>query len=120
MAAVMDYTTPTTVSFERNGHYILTFKKDGYDSKQIELTRSMRGWMLIWDIVLFPVGVVVDAITGSWYRLEPEEVVVTLTKLSADVQGPDRIDIRLWEVSGSHKVHIRAPMTVSVSIRNRK
>ena len=117
MAAVMDYTTPTTVSFERNGHYILTFKKEGYDSKQIELTRSMRGWMLVWDIVLFPVGIVVDAITGAWYRLEPEQVVVTLTKLSADMQGPDRIDIRLSEVSGSNKIRIGAPEGISINVR---
>jgi hypothetical protein len=27
MSATMDYTTPTTVSFERKGHYILTFRR---------------------------------------------------------------------------------------------
>lgn len=51
MAATIDYTTPATVTFERKGHYILTFSKDGYDSKQVELLRSIRGWMLVWDIV---------------------------------------------------------------------
>ena len=83
MAATMDYTTPTTILFERKGHYILTFEKTGYDSRQIELLRSMRGWMLVWDIFWFPIGIIVDAITGAWYRLEPEQVTVTLTKLSA-------------------------------------
>jgi hypothetical protein len=78
MAATIDYTTPATVTFERKGHYILTFSKDGYDSKQVELLRSIRGWMLVWDIVWFPVGIVVDAITGAWYRIEPEQVTVTL------------------------------------------
>ena len=120
MAATMEYTTPTAVLFERKGHYILTFKKEGYDSKQIELMRGMRGWMLVWDIFWFPIGIIVDAITGAWYRLEPEQVTVTLTKLSADVPGPDRIDISLSGLPSPGKIHIRAPKAVSVSVRSKE
>ncbi len=52
MEEQMDYTTPETVAFERKGHYILTFSKEGYETKKIELMRSMRGWMLVWDVIL--------------------------------------------------------------------
>ena len=95
MVDKMSYTTPVTVAFERKGHYILTFEKEGYDSKQIELLRSMRGWMLVWDILWFPVGVIVDAITGAWYRLEPDNISVKLNKLSSTGPGPSQINIML-------------------------
>ena len=115
MLASMNYTTPATITFERKGGYILTFEKDGYDTKQVELLRSMRGWMLVWDIFWFPVGVVVDAITGAWYRLEPYQIDVTLTKLTSSVDGPDQI--RVWFAKTLNKDHLQVMSSIPVNLR---
>ena len=117
IGAKMTYTTPATVSFERKGHYVISFDKEGYESQQIELQKSMRGWMLVWDIVLFPVGVVVDAITGAWYRLEPDQVSVTLTKQSSSIDGPEQIQILISNrtpVRGWLRLMSAVPVSVTI------
>ncbi len=116
MATEMTYTTPATIAFERKGNYILTFQKEGYDSQKIELIKSMRGWMLFWDIFWFPAGVAVDAITGAWYRLEPDQVNVTLTKLSSAIPGPSQINITLSQPSGGNGLSIISDIPVSMSL----
>ena len=119
MEEKMDYTTPETVAFERKGHYILTFSKEGYETKKVELMRSMRGWMLVWDVLLGVVGIVIDAVTGAWYRLEPEEVNVTLTKLSSAVPGPDEIRITLSGTSDGISITSDSPVSVKVDKADR-
>ena len=117
MTAQMTYTTPVTVAFERKGHYILSFGVEGYDSKQIELLRSMRGWMLFWDIFWFPLGVVVDAITGAWYRLDPDQVNVKLNKLSAEASGPDQIEVSVSGLERGDALTITSDGVVTVGVR---
>jgi hypothetical protein len=80
----------------------------------------MRGWMLVWDLFWFPAGLIVDAITGAWYRLEPEQVTVTLTKLSSDLPGPESIEIYLSKGMESNSISVQAPETVSVNVRNQQ
>ena len=116
-AAQMTYTTPVAVAFERKGHYILTFQKEGYESKNIELMRSMRGWMLFWDIFWFPAGVIVDAVTGAWYRLEPDQVSVTLNKLSSEISGPPEIGITFSQNSENRSISIVSDIPVSVGLK---
>ena len=73
--------------------------------------------MLVWDIVWFPVGIVVDAITGAWYRIEPEQVTVTLSKVTAQIPGPDQIHIGVVG-SGDSGIHIHSIEPVSVSVQS--
>lgn len=120
MTTEMTYTTPTTIAFERKGNYILTFQKEGYDSQKIELMKSMRGWMLFWDIFWFPAGVIVDAITGAWYRLEPDQVNVTLTKQSAEVPGPSQINITLSQLSEENDLSITSEIPVSINLSKKQ
>jgi hypothetical protein len=91
-----EYATPTSLSLERKNNYTLTFAKEGYKPATAEVQKSMRTGILVLDILFTGLlGVIVDAATGGWYRLGPENVTVSLTKLSADVAGPDRIDVTL-------------------------
>jgi hypothetical protein len=91
-----DYTTPTSLSLERKNNYTLTFTKEGYKPATAEIRKSLRGGIVVLDVLFTGLlGVVVDAATGAWHKLSPEEVTVSLTKLSADLPGPDRIDVTL-------------------------
>ena len=78
----------------------------------------MRGWMLVWDI-FWGVGIIVDAITGAWYRLEPEEVNVNLTKLSSAVPGPDEIRITLSGTSDGVSITSDSPVSFGVDKADR-
>ena len=50
------------------------------------------------------VGVVVDAATGSWYGLVPENVNVTLTRMSGT--GPEKINVHVGRASDSGKLEV--------------
>lgn len=71
-------TTPGTIVLERKHNYVLTFTADGYEPAEAHLRREMQTLTLVLDILAGAVGVVVDAVTGGWYQLEPETISVTL------------------------------------------
>lgn len=84
-------TTPGSMVLERKNNYVLTFTADGYEPAEAHLRREMRTVILVLDILAGVVGVVVDAVTGGWYQLEPETVSVTLRSSS----GLEDITVRL-------------------------
>jgi hypothetical protein len=44
----------------------------------------MQGGILVLDILFTGlIGVIVDAVTGAWYKLSPETATVSLTSLGA-------------------------------------
>ena len=108
-------TTPATLSLERRQNYTLTFSKDGYSTETVHLDRKMRTGVLIADLLLFPAGVIVDAITGGWYKLSPDTVSAHLRKLSADVAGPDVIEVAIRSGGKGGEVHVTADSAVAVA-----
>ena len=68
-------TTPASVALERKNSYTLTFMAEGYESSEFQIQHQMRTGILVADILLTGlIGVVVDAVTGGWYKLEPKTV----------------------------------------------
>jgi len=118
----VEYVTPAGFELERKGTYVLTISKEGYRSTKAEIHHQMRGWMLVWDIFWFPIGVIVDAITGGWYRLSPEQVSVTLMKESAAIEWPEQIQVSLWVekgTDGKEKLGIDASLPTHVSVERK-
>ena len=125
----MTYTTPATVSLERKEAYVLNFEKEGYESKKAEMQKSLRGGILALDILLIPafglgiVGIIVDAVTGSWYKLSPEQVDITLAKKSASIEGPDQIHISLVLEKGPEgqpQLYATAPAPVRITVESKE
>lgn len=85
------YTTPAAFSLQRNRSYAMTISAPGYTSRTIEVQRSIRGGIVVLDIIFGVVPVIVDAATGAWYKLSPEHNTVVLERVSADVDGPDEV-----------------------------
>lgn len=117
-----DATTPSSLSLERKNNYTLTFSAPGYSSKNVELQKSVRGGIVVLDILCGLVPVIIDAATGGWYELSPDLVSVTLTKTSADVAGPDQIDIQVALTNGKYITQVKPKasstgVTVSVQYR---
>lgn len=72
--------------------------------------------MLVWDIFWFPIGIIVDAVTGAWYRLEPAPVHVTLTKLNASIDGPDQIKVWLTKTLNENQAQIMSTIPVNFRV----
>ena len=84
------YTTPASVALERKNNYALTFMAEGYEPAQFQIRREMRTGILVADILLTGlIGVVVDAVTGGWYKLEPKTAVLSLQSTAAALEDID-------------------------------
>lgn len=77
-------TTPAAVDLKRKDNHVISIELDGYRPYEVALTRSVSGW--VWGNIVFGglPGLAVDAITGGFYKLSPEQIVATL---AADGQG---------------------------------
>ena len=110
------YTTPTTLNLERKYSYVLTFTSPGYNPATFNLHSSVGTGTVIADVLLTGlIGVLVDALTGSWYGLSPESANVTLTP-SGDSSGREPIHIQIRGVQDQGKVEIRSDAP-GVSVR---
>ena len=113
------YTTPTTLNLERKNTYLLTFTAPGYNPATFNLRNGIGTGTLIADVLLTGViGVVVDAVTGSWYGLEPESANVTLTRATTGGSGPAEIHIRLRQSEDKGHVEVSSDASgVSVNVK---
>ena len=102
-----EFTTPTNLNLERKNDYALTFEKAGYSPAHFQITHSMRGGILVLDILFTGLlGIIPDAATGAWNKLSPESATVTLTKV-AMVDGPDTIHVGIRVGKDSHGENAR-------------
>lgn len=70
--------TPLIVDMSRKDTHIVRIELPGYQAYEICLARKVNGW--IFGNIIFGgvVGIAVDAITGAFYKLTPEQVMVDL------------------------------------------
>lgn len=76
--------TPCSIKLKRKGTYKADIAKAGYAPVNIVLERKSDGW--IWGNILFGgiIGLIIDFSNGAAYKLEPSDVMTTL---SANMQG---------------------------------
>jgi len=70
--------TPLQIKLKTNEQYIITFKKEGYEDKTYSITNHVSAGMVVLDVLFGLVPVVVDAATGSWYRLDDTNINLPL------------------------------------------
>lgn len=98
-------TTPGTLDLERKNGYQLTFTSPGYTPATVNLHPNIGTGTVIADVLLTGlVGVVVDAATGSWYGLVPENVTATLNRTTGT--GPERIEVHVGRSRDGQKVEV--------------
>ena len=113
-----DYTCPTTLKLQRKHSYVLTFSKEGYNSKKVEIRKGVQAGIIILDVLLTGlIGVIIDATTGSWNNLKPDQVSVSLEKIETGVVGPDKIEITMQsseDDSNTFQIESSEPIKVSI------
>ena len=70
--------TPAQFSVSDDGLYDLKITYEG-ESRSIAMTRSIGPKWIILDVIFGLIPVVVDAITGNWYEVQPQEIFVDFT-----------------------------------------
>jgi hypothetical protein len=70
--------SPVTARLARGKEHLVRIEYPGYEPYEMTLTRTFSGW--VWGNVVFGglPGLVVDALTGSMFRLTPEQVSAEL------------------------------------------
>ncbi len=88
-------TTPSTVTlksgdgFFSSASYTLSFSKDGYSQKQVEISSSMDGWYIGNIVFGGLIGLlIVDPMTGAMWKL-PESHMTTLDQTVATAESKD-------------------------------
>ena len=81
----------------------------------------MRGGILALDILYTGLlGVVVDAATGGWWDLSPNDVTLVLERKDASLDGPEevRVELGLEEKGGAATMNLSADHEgVTVTVR---
>ena len=110
-------TTPGTLDLERKNSYLLTFTSPGYSPATVSLHNNIGTGTVIADVLLTGlIGVVVDAATGSWYGLVPENVTATLTRTTGT--GPEKIEVHVGRSRDGEKLEVTSdapPVQVQVT-----
>ena len=89
-------TAPTALELPRKDSYVITATLDGYEPAEATIRKGMRGGILALDILFTGlIGVVVDAATGGWWDLSPDDVTLVLEQKDASLDGPDEVRVHL-------------------------
>ena len=95
--------TPVTVTLKRgNGYfkpaaYDVTFKKEGFQAKTIQVTGSVNGWYVANIIFGGLIGLlIVDPATGAMYTLNPSDINAVLEdNKTASQKGQQSLTVML-------------------------
>lgn len=115
-------TTPTEIDLKRKHDYVVTFQKEGYETRTAEIKHSLRAGVLIGDILLGVVPIIVDAATGAWHGLSPDRIDVTLQQSEAAMvdSGPDEIHVQMSKNGNGSSYEVEADEPVHVNIQKKE
>lgn len=87
--------TPLSIPLPKDGDYVVTFRKDGYEEVVATVNKKVgAGWVIL-DVLGGLVPVIIDAATGSWYVLSTHSVHGSLESANTPATGaltPEQLD----------------------------
>ena len=76
--------TPLNIKLKVNKSYSIEFRRDGYETRVVNISKTLGAGWIVLDIVTGFWPIFVDAITGSWYSLDQDHVNAVLKKQNQD------------------------------------
>ena len=70
--------TPLELTLPTGESHVLTFSKEGYQTVTCTINRKVSTTILVLDVLGGLVPVIVDAVTGGWYKLDKDSCTATL------------------------------------------
>lgn len=114
-----EFTTPASLSLERKNNYVLTFRREGYRPATFQVQKKLQGGIVVLDVLFTGLlGVIIDAATGAWYKLDPQTAVVSLTALT-DGQEPATIDVQITRDGNALRIESSTP-GVNVQVQRKR
>lgn len=100
--AIATASSPASLELPRKNSYVITASADGYEPAELAVTQNMRTGILVLDILFTGlIGVVVDAVTGGWWDLEPNNATLVLERIEgAMIDGPEKVHVSVRLVDG--------------------
>lgn len=89
---VFSGTTPTTVRLEKKKEYVVSISMEGYKEASIQISQSFEAWT-IGNLAIGFIGLIIDAVDGAMWKLEPDQIHINLVTLSQNGN-----DYRLYAV----------------------
>ncbi len=76
-------TTPMEFNASTKDEIYLQFRAEGYEPRFLGITHSVGGGWIVLDILLpiWVLNILVDALTGSWFYLDQENINVELERV---------------------------------------
>lgn len=119
-ASGIQRTTPTDIELDRKHEYIVTFEKEGYESRTAEIDNGVRAGIVVLDILFGIVPVVVDAATGAWHGLSPDRLDVTLQRSDMSLTEPSEVHVEMNLKGDRSSYGVTADAPVRVKIRKKE
>jgi hypothetical protein len=76
--------TPASVKLPKKKEYIVTLQMTGYKDATVQINQSFEAWTLGNLICGGVIGIVVDAVDGAMWKLEPDQIMVTMVTASLE------------------------------------
>lgn len=82
--------TPYLARLTRRNNHLLKIELEGYLPYEITLKRKLDGWIFGNILLGGVIGIVIDAATGSMYKLSPKDVTAQLNSTSASFNNTNQ------------------------------
>jgi hypothetical protein len=70
--------TPLQLKLQSKKEYAIEFRAEGYQPRVYNISNKVgAGWVIL-DVILGLVPVIVDAVTGAWYKLDQNNIDAVL------------------------------------------
>ena len=106
------FVSPALIELPRNKNYVVTISKEGYETQQVRINKTVSGGIVILDILGGVLPVVIDAVMGTWYNLTPKEINVNLVSKQSGALG---IPVKMSITEGT-SLKVVSPQTVHIKI----
>ena len=74
--------TPASVKLSKKKEYVATISLEGYKDATVQITQNFEAWTIGNIICGGVIGLIVDAVDGAMWKLEPDQIKITLTTAS--------------------------------------
>lgn len=81
---VFSGTTPASAKLSKKKEYVVTVKMDGYKESTVMVNQSFEAWTIGNILCGGVIGLIIDAVDGAMWKLEPDQIMVTMATASLE------------------------------------
>lgn len=107
---VFSGTTPASCKLDKNKEYIVIISMEGYREERLMIGQKLQPWVIGNLLCGGVLGLIVDAVSGAIWKLEPETIYVELVTAYRDGEPVYLCTLKAFDENGRMRV-LEVPMT---------